>query len=54
MNKRPDYEIAREELSAILVQERIDIRAKFVPFSQSRLLGNRFANARSFWRQIIV
>lgn len=41
MNERPDYEIAREELSVILVQERIDIRAKFVPFSQSRNAGEK-------------
>lgn len=36
MDPRPDYEIAREELSALMERERLDVVAVFVPFSQSR------------------
>lgn len=35
-DRRPDYEIAKEELSALMVRERLDVVAVFVPFSKSR------------------
>jgi len=39
MKTRPDYEIAREDLSALMVRERLDVVSTFVPFSQSRNKG---------------
>lgn len=36
MTKRPDYEIAREELSALMVEKGIRVESAFVPWSKSR------------------
>jgi hypothetical protein len=36
LEQRQDYEIAREDLSALMVREQVDITAEFVPWSQSR------------------
>lgn len=52
MSKRPDYEVAREELSVILAAERIDLRARFVPFSQSRNAKEQYPSLN--WKVDIV
>lgn len=49
--KRPDYEVAREELSALMVREKIDVEAVFVPFSQSRN-AKPSAGADKPWRSL--
>lgn len=36
MDKRPDYEIARENVNRMAHELGLDIKAQFVPFSQSR------------------
>jgi hypothetical protein len=47
-DRRPDYVIAAEGLSALMVRERLDVVATFVPFSQSR---NKASKHRSLnWR----
>lgn len=40
-DRRPDYKLAAEELSALMARERLDVVATFIPFSQSRAKADR-------------
>jgi hypothetical protein len=50
---KPDYQIAREELTALMRQEGITVGSVFVPFSRSRNNDQRITHASLNWQVTI-